>query len=374
MKQNIVFFVESMHCGGAERSLLSLLSNIDSEKYNVDLLVLNKGGEFEKFIPTWIHYKSFNPTFRMLGRINFKIQSVLNPNVHKAQLFWKSFRNQIDVYPQEYDIAVAWGQGFATYYTVEKIKAKKRFAWVNIDYDKAGYKFRYDKGIYEKFDKIVGVSDFVKISMQKYIENSKVIHIRNIIDEVDINIRAEQPKSVEFDNNKLSIVSIGRLAKQKDFKLSIETAKILNENNIDYRWYIIGEGKERINLEGLIKKYNLNDKLILLGFRDNPYPYVKACDIYVQTSKFEGLGRTLIEASILRKPIVTTNFPTAYGLVDDGKTGFIVQMEAQEIAEKIVQLNCDKALYKKIVEELSSKSDNEKQKTLTKVYNLFDED
>lgn len=372
-KKKIVFFVESMHCGGAERSLLSLLSNLDPDKYNIDLLVIRKGGEFEKFIPEWIKYKSLDINFSLIGRVKYKLLRILNSKTHKAQLFWRSFKNEIKTYEETYDIAVGWGQGFATYFTAEKIKAKRKYAWVNIDYEKAGYQFKYDKEIYEHFDKIIGVSEFVKQSMQKHILSNNVIHIRNIIDAVDINSRANDKKSVEFDQDKLSLVSIGRLAKQKAFDLTIKAAKVLSDQEVDFKWYIIGEGTERKYLEDLISEYALEDKVLLLGFRDNPYPYIKACDIYVQTSAFEGLGRTLIEASILCKPIVTTNFPTAYGLVEDGKTGFITEMQPEKIAESIKLLHTDKKLYLKMIETLSSKTDNEKQKTLEKVYTLFDE-
>lgn len=372
-KKKIVFFVESMHCGGAERSLLSLLNNLDPDKYNIDLLVIRKGGEFEKFIPEWIKYKSLNLNLSLIGRIKYKLLSLLNSKTHKAQLFWRAFKNEIKIHTEKYDIAVAWGQGFATYFTAEKIKAKRKFAWVNTDYEKAGYKFKHDKDKYGSFDKIVGVSEFVRESMQKHINENNVMHIRNIIDAEDINLRANNKKSIEFDNKKLSIVSIGRLAKQKAFDLTIKTAKALSDQGVDFKWYIIGEGTERKYLEDLISEYSLGDNVTLLGFRDNPYPYIKACDIYVQTSAFEGLGRTLIEASILCKPIVTTNFPTAYGLVEDGKTGFIREMQAEKIAESIKLLHTDKELYLKMVATLTSKTDNEKQKTLEKVYTLFDE-
>jgi glycosyltransferase involved in cell wall biosynthesis len=361
-----------MHCGGAERSLLSLLNNLDPKKYEIDLLVIKKGGEFEQFIPKWINYKSLDLNFSLFGRIKYKLFTLINTNTHKAQLFWRAFNNQINIYPEKYDIAIGWGQGFATYYVAEKIKADKRFVWVNIDYEKAGYKFKYDKNIYKKFDKIVGVSEYVKISMQKFIKDSKVVYIRNIIDADDIKFRAQQSKTIEIVESQFTILSIGRLAKQKVFELSIDTAKVLKDKDIDFIWYIIGEGSERKYLENLIDLNNLTGKVILLGFRDNPYPYLKACDIYVQTSKFEGLGRTLIEASILCKPIVTTNFPTAYVLVEDGKTGFVTEMKAEKIADKIAFLHSDKNLYTEMVEGLASKKDNEKQTTLDKVYKLFD--
>lgn len=373
-KKKIVFFVESMHCGGAERSLLSLLSNLDPDKYNIDLLVIRKGGEFEKFIPEWIKYKSLDLNFSLIGRVKYKLLGILNSKTHKAQLFWRSFKNEIKTYEETYDIAVGWGQGFATYFTAEKIKAKRKFAWVNTDYKKAGYKSQYDLDIYNKYDKVVGISDFVKSKMQEFIPTEKVIVIPNIIDVDDVEERAlETVKEHLSYDEKCVIVSVGRLAKPKAFDLAIKAANELKDKGVDFKWYIIGEGTERKYLEGLISEYALEDKVLLLGFRDNPYPYIKACDIYVQTSAFEGLGRTLIEASILCKPIVTTNFPTAYGLVEDGKTGFITEMQPEKIAESIKLLHTDKKLYLKMIETLSSKTDNEKQKTLEKVYTLFDE-
>jgi glycosyltransferase involved in cell wall biosynthesis len=372
MKKSIVFFVESMNCGGAEKSLLSLLNNFNPDLYNVDLLVDQKGGEFEIFIPEYVNYKSLELKFSVFNRIIFKLFKMIYSKPHKAQVFWKALKNSIPEYKQTYDIAVAWGQGFATYFVSEKITASKKYAWVNTDYEKAGYIPKYDMEAYSKFNKIVGISDFVKMSMQKIIDPKKVISIRNIIDIDDVRKQSLEPVNFSLNNQKLNIVTVGRLAKYKAFDLGIEAAKILATYNIEFNWYFIGEGNERNYLQNLINEYKLNECVKLIGFKSNPYPYIKACDVYVQTSSFEGLGRTLIEASILYKPIVTTNFPTAYGLVEDGKTGFVTEMEAEKLAEKIALLHSNKDLYLEMIKELISKTDNEKQNTLEKVYNLFD--
>lgn len=367
--KKIVFFVESMHCGGAERSLLN---NIDATKYNIDLLVINKGGEFEKFIPSHINYKSTNTEFSLLGKLKFNFYKRVLSKRHNAQFFWKAFHSEIKPYYQEYDIAIAWGQGFATYFTAEKIKAKRKFAWVNTDYEKAGYKEEFDKQIYAKFDKIVGVSDFVKESMQKFIPTDKVTSIRNIIDVYDVSQRAGEKIPDHFDSNKINIVSVGRLAKQKAFENSVLAAKYLKNKGIDFCWYVIGEGTERTMLEGLIQQNQLDNDFKLLGFKDNPYPYIKSADIYVQTSAFEGLGRTLIEASILCKPVVTTNFPTAYGILKPNETGVITEMDSKSIAKGIIQLIDDQVLYNKIISNLEQQVDNGKENTLNEVYKLLD--
>lgn len=369
--KKIVFFVESMHCGGAERSLLSLLNNIDPAKYSIDLLVINKGGEFEKFIPSYVNYKSTGKHFGILGRIKFNLFKKLLPKRHNAQYFWKAFRSGIPTYSETYDIAVAWGQGYATYYTAEKISAKRKYAWVNIDYAKAGYVSTHDQSIYSRFDKVVGVSEFVKESMQSFLPKEQVIAIRNIIDIDDVTNRANATVEQRFDNSVVNIVSVGRLAKQKAFENSVLAAKALQDRGVAFNWYVIGEGTERARLEQLIQANQLQDSFFLLGFRDNPYPYIKAADIYVQSSSFEGLGRTIIEASILCKPIVTTNFPTAYSILRPNETGIITEMDAQSIANGILQLIDQPELKEKIIHNLQNQVDNGKELTLRQVYELF---
>ena len=372
--KKILFFVESLHCGGAERSLLSLLNNMDYIGYDVHLMVIRKGGEFEQFVPKHLTIESIDFNSSLKVRIQFKIARLLNFNKknHNAQLFWNSVKNEIPIVEEEFDVAIAWGQGFATYFVAERVNADKKIAWVNTDYQKAGYNWKKDLTIYEKFDKVVGISEFVKESMQKFIAPNKVISIRNIIDEDDIKLRAQGSVSITYDKKNFSIVSIGRLAKAKGFELAVRAAKILTDTGFNFRWYIIGEGNERAYLEKLIKENSLENKFILLGFRDNPYPYIKMCDIYVQTSHFEGLGRTLIEASILNKPIVTTNFPTAYSILEQDKTGIITVMNSKSIADGIKKIITDLDFKNYLIKNLEEQQDNEKEKTLREVKNLIE--
>lgn len=357
MKKKIVFFVESLHCGGAECSLLSLLNNLDSSKYDIYLLVLNKGGEFEEFLPSFVTYNKVDIEFALLGRLKFKLFQKLLPKRHNAQYFWKAFNSSIPQYSESFDIAVGWGQGFATYFTAEKIKAKNKLAWVNTDYAKAGYESQYDQAIYSKYDQVVGISDFVKNSMEVFIPTEKVVTIPNIIDVDDVEKRANKPISENLKKNyKMLIVSVGRLAKPKAFDLAIKAANILKDKGVDFIWYIIGEGSEREYLQSLIDQYELKQHFTLLGFRSNPYPYINQADLYVQTSIFEGLGRTLIEAAMLHKPIVTTDFETAYDLVDQDKTGMITPKTPEAIAAAIFKIFQNEDLYQEMMKNQASSS------------------
>jgi len=374
--KKILFFIESLQLGGSEKSLINLLSYLDYEEYDIHLMVSKRGGCFEILAPS--HLKIEESTGIKIGifpRIKYKILRLCNykKKYHNAQLFWQSVTKSIPIQQGEYDVAIAWAQGFATYFVGEKIKAKKKYAWVNTDYQKAGYNCKRDLPVYNKFDKVVGVSIFVKDGMQNFLDKEKVIYIRDIVDPEDIISKAKEVSpSLQFEEELINIVSVGRLSKPKQFNLSIETAKRLIDDGYKIKWYIIGEGSERLYLEGLIKGYQLQNKVILLGYRENPYPYINACDIYVQTSSFEGLGMTVIEAKILCKPIVSTNFPTASEILENGKLGIITEMNVESVSEGIKKFIDDDVFKKKIIDELGKVKDVEKEKTLSEIKKLFD--
>jgi len=371
--KKVLFFVESLHCGGAEKSLLSLLNNMDYTDYDVKLMVFKKGGEFEKFVPKHIKIESVNYKAGVIERLKFKLLRLadLSNKNHNAQLFWKSVKKRIPKNENHYDIAISWGQGFATYYVSQKINATKKLAWVNIDYKKAGYNWKIDLGLYQQFDKIVGVSEFVEKSMQKFLPKEQVISIRNIIDPDEIKTRGKLPKITTFNTDKINIVSVGRLAKQKGFELAIRAIKELKNEKYNVHLYIIGEGPERDFIQKEIETTKTQDYCTLLGFRENPYPYMNDCDIYLQSSWFEGLGRTIIEAGLLCKPIVTTNFPTAHSILKNDETGMIVEMTPIAIANALKKLIDNPKFMETLTLNLSKQEDKEKAKTLNAVYRLF---
>lgn len=368
MKQ-ILFFIESLNFGGAEKSFLSLVNHLDPHKYNIDVLVIKGNGDLEKNLPQYVNYSSLDPSYSYGARAKYMFYRKFHPKRHNAQYFWKAFKDDFEVYTKEYDLAIAWGQGFATYYVAEKIKALRKCAWINIDYDKAGYVFRYDRGIYSRFDFINGVSPFVNEVMVKYVSENKLIHIPNIIDRDDVLKKSLEKCSIHLQEDKFNIVSLGRLAEQKAFYLCLQAAAILKANNVNFQWYIVGDGSERANLVNLRKELNIENEIVFTGFQHNPYCIVKQADLYVQTSIFEGLGRTLIEAAMLHKPIVTTDFETAFDLVEEGKTGFITKKEPNAIANAILNLYQDKQLLQEMTVNLKCSSRISAQK----VVEQFDE-
>lgn len=372
--RTVIIVIESLHLGGSEKSLVSLLENIDSRKYTIEILLFKPGGEFEKFISDSIKINKieFNPS--LWERLKFKLLKVVNAKgkFHNAQLFWKSFKNKFPNTQRNYDIAIAWAQGFATYYVAERIKAKKKYAWINTDIIKAGYDTKFNRTFYEKFSGLVGVSKHVHDELKRLFPEIRVHLIRDIVDLKEIESWSREPLEFEFDPKALNIVSVGRLAVAKNYGMALNAITIIKGEVPNVKLFIIGEGPERIHLEALITENNLENQVTLLGYKENPYPFIKACDIYLQTSSFEGLGRTIIEAAALNKPIVTTNFPTAYQILDDKETGLIVEMNPKAIANGILKLFHDKEFSRKLIHNLKGRTENEINNSLNSIYRLLD--
>ncbi len=382
--KNIVFVIESLHCGGAEKSLVTLLQNLDFSKYNVDLIVTIDNGDFQKFVPKEVNiqvvdiFSPLSKAKKMMLRASFYLRKKFDKNksYHPAQLYWKNFNKIIKKISKTYDIAIAYNQGFSTYFIAEKVTSKVKYAWLNIDYKKAGYNINYDIDKYLSFNKVIPVSKEAEESFFNELQliNSKPIEtevIKDITDPLIVNKLGDEHIGVTKTPGVLNICSVGRLAHQKGWHLAIEALYNLKNKGHNIKWYIIGEGPQRKEIEAGIKEKGLEQDLILVGYKENPYPYVKSCDIYVQTSLFEGLGLTVIEASILLKPIVTTNFPTASTIVTHEETGLICEMTPESISKAIESYIEDSSLMEKVITNLSKADNNDKAISLSKVENLL---
>ena len=370
----VVFVIESLDIGGAEKSLTSLLQALDFTRYKVDLIIFKPYGHFTKFVPPQVEIiQRYYPKINLLNRAKFYFQRKTKPEFHSAQLFWNIIKDKFKYVKSDkkYDVAIAYSQGFSTYYTERYIRADKKLAWLNTDYSKAGYNIKYDYPIYKNFDVIVAVSaaakDVLKTELEHIKKDLNVLVVKDIVDPEILLRHSELEPLHKFNQNRINIVSVGRLENVKGFTLAIEACKILVNKGHSIMWYLIGEGQERKKLETLIQNYDLSDHFILVGENPNPYPYMARSDIYVQTSAYEGLGLTIIEAASLCKPIVCTNFPSANGILEDEKTGLIVSMEAQSIAAGIIRLIEDTDLRTQLIRNLSRKENKSMANTLSRI-------
>lgn len=393
MKKRILFVIDSLHSGGAEKSLVSLLSLFDYENYEVDLLTFKEGGlyvpllsqsvklidspdifnKMKLSISDLIKKKEFKIVlWRVNTSISLRCKSKISDIKHGAQLMWTRLNNVIPQLKPEYDVAIAYSQGTPTYYVAEKVSAKKKLCWVNIDYKFAGYNKDFDFKYYEKFNNIVAVSKVCTEVLKDVFPEfkNKIVTIYDIISEDLINKMANENIGFDDNYNGIRILTIGRLVYQKGYEYAVEAAKFLKSRNIDFRWYVIGEGDLKDKLEKMVREYKLEENFKFLGTFTNPYPFIKQCDIYCQPSRFEGFGLAIAEARILNKPIVATNFDIVYDQINNGENGLISDMDGEALSKKIQLLIENKEIRQKITNNLR----NEKvgtEKEIEKIYSLI---
>lgn len=383
MKKSLLFVIDSLVCGGAEKSLVSLLPLIDYSRYDVDLLIFARGGVFEKYVPgevNVIQYDLFGSSRidklnRFLHQLYFSALLRLHPERHGAENRWRAIHNVVKPMKKQYDIAVAYQQGFPTFFVATKVKAWKKLAWVNVNIFAAGYDMNYCKQFYDKVDRIVPVSQKLLDLLVKKCTwtRDKVSCIYDIVNPGMIKkLCAESiPEKVLFDDG-ISIVTVGRLSKQKNYFLAVDAARILKDRGLRFKWFFVGSGGMRMALENRIQEQNLEQNVILLGLKENPYPYMARADIYVQTSSFEGFGLTIAEAKILHKPIVSTNFDVVYDQIVNGENGLIALMNPEDVAEKIQELVNDKALKNRLVENLKKEENTTFLTEINKFHQLLE--
>lgn len=393
MKKKILFVIDSLASGGAEKSLVSLLTLFDYSKYDIDLLMFSNHGLYLPLLPKAVNVLEA-PTY--LKRQNYGIKYLVknkhikdlyiriknsidlrNPYLknkyHGAQISWRNISKGIENVDKEYDVAIAYSQGMPTYYVAENVNAQKKLCWVNIDYKVAKYNKKYDIKYYNKFDNVVAVSDSCKDVLIDEIPilKSKVKVIYDIISPTLIKNMAEEKKGFNDTYEGIRILTIGRLVYQKGYEYAIEAAYKLKQDGFDFKWYAIGEGNLESSLRDMIKKLNIEDNFILLGTTPNPYPYLKQSDIYVQPSRFEGFGLAIAEARLLKKPIVATNFTIVHNQLRDKENGLIVDMNSTSLYEGIKLLMENDQLRNTICLNLA-KEDVGTEDEILKVYELIE--
>lgn len=394
MKKNILIIMPSMFIGGAERSLIGLLESIDYSKNNVDLFLYRQEGEFLKFIPKKVNllsqineYTNFDrPIKDVLFSKNFKfgikrLKSKIIIKRRGNENVWSSlqyiYHNMIHLLPnfnKEYDLGINFLNPAEI--LVEKVKAKKKMAWVHTDYTKLIPDKHLDLYTYSNVDYIVNVS---KDCEDKFLNTypmlkSKSLVIENIlskefiIEQSNYTIRDDNFKS---NSGKIKLLSIGRLTEQKNFDNVPSICKNILESGLEIEWYIIGYGPDENYIKEKIKEAKVEKHVIILGKKENPYPYIKACDIYIQPSRYEGKAVAVREAQILNKPVVITNFETSKSQLTDGFDGVIVPMDNESCAEGICNLIKDKELQQRLIENTKITDYTNKQE-LEKIYALLE--
>ena len=367
-KIKLLFVIESLCAAGAEKSLVALLNELDYTLYEVDLQLFSYGGTFEKYLPkkvnilTPLNYfedckksllkHTITPNGLLFFWVRYKYSVLLRVkkrnNLEKAKLLWICAKKLIKPSNKKiYDVAIAYAQGLPTYYVADNISSRSKVAWVNSNLNTAHLSGGFQEMMYSKFKRIVNVSG---ASNECFINTFPSLkHKANII--YDINSEKLTNKILTgfsddsfINKKKLSLLTVGRLSSGKGYDLAVATAVLLKKQDIEFNWYFMGAGSLYDELNNLIIQNDLVDNVHLIGIKDNPLAIMKAVDIYVQPSRYEGFGLALFEARMIGKPCIATNFETASLQINHDVNGQVVAMESNEIADAIIKY-CDNPEY-----------------------------
>ena len=333
----IIFFIETLSGGGAEKVLQNLVNNMDNEKFDITVQTVWRENP-EKYLNKNIKYKYIYPCYSRLNNYKYRL-SVLLKTIYPLHI------------KGDYDIEVAYLECGATkVISTSTNKKSKKIAWVHCDLSKKISNISQFKkksvGWYKKFHKVVCVSKDVEKSFKDIYGNefdTEVIY--NVIDDCSIREKAdENVTDFSFDEKIPTIVSVGRLSKEKRFDRLIEAHKLLLDEGFLNKLLIVGEGDERESLEQIIKAVGVQETVSLLGFKSNPYPYIKNADLLACSSDYEGFSSFVAEGLILGKAIATTDCTGMKELLGSSQYGITTECNVKALSEGIKEFLVDNSL------------------------------
>lgn len=380
MKKRLFISMHYLKLGGAEISLIGLLQALDYSKYEVDLFVHRHQGELMRFIPQEVNLLPEISAYACIecpiketlikgqfgiafGRLKAKWRArryVPKDSSQPQYAIYQYIAQEVGPYlPSlekygEYDLAISFLQPHN--YVLNKVKAKKKACWIHTDYTKVEFDAEAELPVWSGHEHIVSISpDVTKSFLQVFPSlKDKIVEIENILSSDFVRKRAEENDvSSEMPKRKgcINILSVGRFTDAKNYDNVPDICRRIREKGIDLYWYIIGFGND-VLIREKIQETGMEDYVIILGKRANPYPYIKACDIYAQPSRYEGKSVTVREAQMLCKPVVVTNYPTAKSQINDGVDGVIVPMDNEGCAMGMADLIRNMELQKLIIDYL----------------------
>ena len=400
MKKKILLTTHTLNIGGVERSFISLLENLDYSKYEVDVFLYEHYGELFHLLPKEVQLLPENLNYALLLKpikeavkkgywnvalVKFlaKIKTIIKSkflfhspsksdslhHVYLCEIASKFFPKITSV---KYDAVLAFLH--PNFLESSKVNADKYIGWVHTDYTFLNIDRKVELNMWSKFDSILGVSESsIKGFSDVFPElNKKLSVVENVL---SVNFVKEQSLlldvSLEMEVNELKFLSIGRFSYPKNFENIPAIAKKMKGLGLEFKWYIIGYGADEFKIRNAISQNGMNNVVQLLGKKENPYPYIKACNFYIQPSRFEGKAVTVREAQMLGKPVVITNFASAKSQLDDGFDGVIVPMENEACAKEIFEFVTNRKAIDLITNNIRIK-DYSNLSEIAKIYKLID--
>lgn len=335
MKKKLLFIMESLRIGGAEKSLLTLLSKLDYDRYDVELFLFRHGGELMKFLPPEVtllpedaKYHIFDSN-RKAAPLRYLAQGDLPRAWHSLcylvgciwqritrkplYIGWNHVRHLFTRVELNADVVVAYLERKCVYFTADFVKAGRKVAFIHNDYSVYPYDAALDTCYFAAYQAIATVSEHCRqVLAQRFPQYAeKFAVVPNLVSAKAIQSMAREPlpQQNKASGHTLTLVTVGRLVDQKGYDRAIRICDRLVKQQLDVMWIAVGDGPERSKLQAQIDAFGLRAHFLLAGAYANPYPWMQAADIYVQPSRFEGFGITVAEAKALNKRIVCSDIP-----------------------------------------------------------------
>ncbi len=380
MKKKILIRIGSLRHGGAEKVLINFLKNLPEDKYDVDLLINLYTGMYIKEVPSWVnlHYliKGEMITTNKPHEIPVKAFRVL---YQKMFLLFPSLLYKFVLQNKKYDVEIAAIHGMYRELLSSPQKDSKKIIWIQNDiFNLKEYTPDVIRQLF-KFDRILVISNKLKEEMQKVARNDKekkaVIKIFNPIDKTDTLNKANTAiDDYPFSNEIPTFITIGTVYPQKGYDRLLDVHKKLMDEGLKHQIIIIGDGFDYENIQTKLNHLGLQETVKMLGFRSNPYPYLKKADFYVMSSRHEGFPTIIAEALILNKPVVSTDVSGIKDLLQEGKLGIITPNSEDGIYEGMKKFLTDPDLAGRYEKEIAAADlPFVLQKSVAKLQEIIDE-
>lgn len=366
--KKILFLIPNLSYGGAEKVLVNLANHLDKNKYDVTVQTLFDVGVNRQYLKEDVHYK-----------YNFKKQ--IKGNSHLLKLFSPEFLFK-HLVTEEYDILVSYLEGpTARIISGCQDPNKKKLCWIHTEQHSkqaASAAFRSEKeaeDCYKRFDRIICVSKTVKEDFKKIFDYKGPMDVLYNTNETQLIMeRSKEPvEDVEYDKNVFTICSVARLIHSKGFDRLAKVHKRLMEDGIKNEIFILGLGDQRESIERYIRENHLESSFRFLGFRDNPYKYVAACDLYVCPSRMEGFSTAVTEALIVGTPVVTTLCSGMDEMLCGGQYGLITANDEDALYQGVRKMLTEPGLLAKYKEKARQRGSYfSLENTVSAVEEMFD--
>lgn len=353
MKKKILFVSEALWIGGIETALVNLLNRMDYEKYDVTLLLRRAifDGDMRQKVPAQCRIVTFDREDGQYhyARLYHLTEESENPSaLHKAMMWAvpmiKWIENRLYIHYVKKQMR---GERFDTCVIYSDVAAETAIRAIRADkfllfyHHGAMRKVWHDEVGYRKADKIIAVSGAVEQKLHsfrpKYADKMMTLH--NLTDVEGIRAKGSEPVPEKFPEDKFNVVSCGRVSHEKGMDLAVEAcAELVKLGHENLHWWIVGGGPAEDEVRAKIAELHMEDYVTMLGMKSNPYPYIQQADLYVQPSRFEGYPMTILEALILGQPVVSTDNSGAREILQDGMTGVLCDISAQNISDKVHEL------------------------------------